>query len=109
MQNGNKCKECSIDSIKYDLCISCNEGYYPKLNDNIINDSFINCYKVPEGYYLDNKIYKPCFKTCKQYYGYGNETIHNCRDCINYYSFINDSYRDKNCYENCSYYFYLIY
>ena len=32
-----KCKECTRDSLKYDLCVSCNEeeGYYEKSNDII--------------------------------------------------------------------------
>ena len=46
---------CTLDSLKYDLCISCNnnEGFYPKENDESNNNTYINCYKDLEGYYLD--------------------------------------------------------
>ena len=74
----NKCKECSIDSIKLDLCISCNDGYYPKQGDETNKNTFINCYKEPEGYYLENNIYKPCYQTCKKCARLGNEPDHKC-------------------------------
>ena len=51
-----KCKECTEESLKHNLCITCNEqdNYYPKNNDNSNKNGFINCYKEPEGYYLDS-------------------------------------------------------
>ncbi len=73
----NKCNECSIESNKLDLCISCNEGYYPKIDDIPNNNSFIDCYKEPEGYYLENDIYKPCYTTCKKCNELGDLSIIN--------------------------------
>ena len=57
-----KCNNCTSESLKENLCISCNinESYYPKFNDSSNKDKFINCYnQPPEGYYLDinNSIY----------------------------------------------------
>ena len=65
------------------LCVSCNKEafYYPK-SDKITN-SFINCYQNPNGYYLDNDIYRPCYSTCKKCYGPGDSNDHNCSQCIN--------------------------
>ena len=66
-----KCLNCSLESNLNNLCISCNteNNYYPKLNDNMNNNSFINCYdKIPEGFFLNkkNKIYESCYPTCKE-------------------------------------------
>ena len=45
---------------------------------------------------------------CKSCIKSGNETINNCDECIYNYTFLNDSYvTSKNCYKNCSYYYYL--
>ena len=105
-----KCYKCSKESIKQNLCISCNDGYYPKYNEINNVNSFIDCYQSPEGYYLDEingeKFYKSCYNSCKKCNKSGNETNHNCIECDeNYYFEIN--FGDyKNCYNKCSYYYY---
>ena len=48
-----KCLSCSQKSVFFGLCISCNENYYPILNDSSNIYPYINCYQNPEGYYLD--------------------------------------------------------
>ena len=48
-----KCKYCSEESMEYDLCETCNTGYFEKI-DETFNNSFINCYKDPEGYYFNS-------------------------------------------------------
>ena len=102
-----KCKACNDESIGYDLCISCNDDYYPKENDSSNNLSYINCYNNLEGYYLDNNtIYKKCYSTCKSCNEKGDETNNNCIECIDNYIFINDSEIKTNCYEKCEYYYY---
>ena len=69
----DRSKQCSNKSLEIDSCISCNEGYYPKLDELDVkfnNDSFINCYKDPEGFYLEDNIYKPCYlnyQECNEY------------------------------------------
>ena len=52
----NKCLNSSIESKNNNLCITCNynENYYPKLDEILIGNNYINCYNTePEGYYLD--------------------------------------------------------
>jgi len=47
----SKCKLCSENSMKNNLCISCSDGYSPKENDEKNIDSYINCYlNCPLGY-----------------------------------------------------------
>jgi hypothetical protein len=50
-----------LESEEIGLCILCNinEGYYPIFNDNSNINNFINCYnEAPDGYYLDENVYK---------------------------------------------------
>ncbi len=80
---GDKCKECSEESYNFGLCISCNEDddFYPIFDENENNtNNFINCYKNPEGYYLDTDIgkYKPCHSNCKVCSGEGTTENNNC-------------------------------
>ena len=99
-----ECLECSKESLNEGLCLICYEGYYPKFDDNY---NYTKCYKDPLKYYFDerNKIYKPCYPSCEKCYGEGNDAFHNCIKCDSNYTFtIND--KDKNCYENCTYYYY---
>ena len=76
---------------------------------NEFNDYVAICLdKNPEGYFLDKDgFYKQCFKNCEYCYGFGNETIHNCKKCKSNFLFISDSLYKTNCYEKCenSYYF----
>ena len=99
----NKCKECSYDSIMLDLCISCNENYYPKIDDEINENNFTNCYQDPDGYYLDKYIYKPCYESCLKCSELGDSSDNKCLECKTGYSKIDNS---QNCYENCKYYYY---
>ena len=105
----DNCFSCSMESLNNNnSCIKCNEekGYFP-LYDFIKNDElFTKCYKFSEGYYLDNSYYKSCYKSCKYCEIGGNETYHNCLQCQNNYIYeiLYNNY--KNCYTNCSYYFY---
>ena len=103
-----KCHNCSLESNKNNLCISCNtyRKFYPILNDSLNNNSFINCYnETLENYTLDNNIYKPCYYSCINCSGYGNEKDNKCISCKYGYKFINFE-NDTNCYENCEYYYY---
>ena len=103
-----KCQYCTEDSIKYDLCITCNtlKGYYPKYEDVISSESFINCYSTIENYYLQNKIFYPCYSTCKSCDGNGSDIDNNCTECKDGYEFKADSGSTRNCYEICSNYYY---
>ena len=107
----DKCNICSEESYNMDLCISCNDNYYQKYNDSTNYNSYVNCYKDPEGYYFDefNLIYKPCYLSCKSCDSSGNELEHNCKICKNDYNYIfyisGSSY--INCYIECNYYYYI--
>ena len=104
--NSDKCLSCSeVESIK-DLCISCNDSYYPKENDPTNILPYINCYKDPEGYYLDGNIYKECYYTCKSCNICGNIINHNCLECKSNFNFKVEYEGTLNCYENCAYYYY---
>ena len=80
-----KCRNCTLDSIEKDLCISCNinENYYSKFNDSLNINPFIKCYYQGQtGYYLDNitNILYPCYYTCKECIGPENNQCINCFD-----------------------------
>ena len=99
-----KCQNCSLDSQINNSCISCNiyEGYYPKYNDILENNSFIECYNFLEGYYLDNNTFKPCFYSCKECNNSGDVYNNNCLACYSNYTL-----KGSNYYEKCEYYYYI--
>ena len=106
-----KCYKCSKESLKDGLCITCNKGYYPKYNDPKNKNGFVECYKVPEGYYLDLEIeiYMPCYPSCKYCFGDGNKANHSCISCNleNDYPYaIEDNVSYTNCYPECLFNFY---
>ena len=81
-----KCKSCSLESLNDNLCMSCNNNYYPKLNDSLNKNTFYECYNKDEeqiGYYLDNteSIFKPCYYKCKKCNIGGNDENNNCIEC----------------------------
>ena len=105
-----KCSKCSEESLKINLCLTCNEGYYPKENDENNKNSFIDCYQSQEGYYLDNNnnnpFFKLCYESCQKCDKGGNEFYHNCIECKSDYYFELNRNSYKNCYINCPYYYY---
>ena len=103
-----KCNYCSLKSIESNLCLDCNndEGYYEKIDDEFSIEGFIDCYKDPEGYYLDKSIYQKCYKSCKFCDTLGNEKSHNCIECYENYTFARDFDNINNCYKKCDFYYY---
>ena len=99
------CEKCDKDINGLYLCKTCNneEGYYIKSDDEERNDGFINCYKNPEGYYLENNIYYPCYETCKHCLSLGNGEDNKCSECKDGYKKTNDLMNDNICYKNCDY------
>ena len=97
------CKKCKDAK---DRCIECSGGYYFKydIKDNI-------CYgEKPKNYYLDVKEskYKPCYETCEECYGEGNEINNNCISCkgnLTNYNF--DKTKCTKNYLECEKYWYL--
>ena len=95
-------------SLNNSLCTKCNYNYYPKENDPSNFGDYINCYnEQPEGYYLDENIYKKCYKTCKTCNAKGNDKNHNCIECNENFQYAIQKDDYKNCfeYENASYYY----
>ena len=104
-----KCLECSLESLANDLCISCNDDYYPIYNDPSNIYPYINCYKsAPEGYYFDSivKNYKLCYPSCQSCKEKGDKKDNKCLKCALNYQFKNDFPNDTNCYEKCEYNYY---
>ena len=102
-----ECLLCPEVALNKNLCTKCNINYYQKENDPLNIGEYFNCYYQPDGYYLDNELYKKCYHTCKTCNVNGNNSNHNCLKCNENFLFgikINDYF---NCYENCSYYYYL--
>ena len=85
-------------------CEICGIKFYKKYNDSNNNDSYINCYGEPEGYYLDEDeyLYKPCYSTCKTCNRGGNESEHNCIECKDDYFFEKQISNFNNCYNYTS-------
>ena len=104
----DKCDICSYESELKNLCISCNDNYFQKLNDINNKGEMINCYNKNsiEKFYGDenDNFFKPCFNTCKTCDKNGTYKIHNCITCdINY--LFNISKEDYyNCYPKCDNY-----
>ena len=101
---------CPQVSLNKNLCTKCNYNYYKKENDLFNIGEYINCFKDPEGYYLDLKdsLYKKCFYSCKSCEIEGNNITHNYLLCNREFPIelnFNNTY--LNCYPNCSYYYYV--
>ena len=97
----NKCKACNLESMQNHLCVSCNinNSYFPAENYPLNINNYIDCFNnTPEGYYLDNSLYKKCYKGCKYCYGEGNSNNHKCKECKS--NMILEL--ESNCYEKCS-------
>jgi surface protein len=84
--NNGLCEDINCEENNYNKCLS----------------------KIPENYYYDSidQLYKKCFYTCKKCNGHGKKIYHNCLECKNNFTFLNDSKYSTNCYKKCEYYFY---
>ena len=104
----DKCLTCPPVALKHGLCTECNTNYYPIENDESNLGEYFGCYKNPEGYYLDNNIYKKCYNTCKTCDKEGNETNHNCIICNPNFLYAIKQNDIINCYSTCpfDYYYY---
>jgi len=91
------------------LCTKCNDNYYQIENDLSNIGIYINCYKKPKGYYLDEKdlLYKKCYFTCETCEVEGNNITHNCLTCMKNFTFNITFKKYQNCYDNISYYNYM--
>ena len=90
-----------LNNNKY-ICNNCGKNFYKIDNDQNNNNSYINCYYNPEGYYLDeiNSIYKSCYESCKTCNISGDYNEHNCFECKEEYIYEQNRTNYKNCYLN---------
>ena len=102
----NKCDLCPQVALSNNLCTKCNDNYYQKEDDPTNLGEYINCFKDPEGYYLENNLYKKCYYTCKLCDKGGNDINHNCIECNENFLLGIKKNDYFNCYKNCSYYHY---
>ena len=105
--DNEKCLTCPNEPLKENLCLECNNNYYPIENDNYTHiEGYVKCYKDPIGYYLDKNesLYKKCYYTCKECDQFGNNITHNCLICDDNYPYNISKNNYSNCYENSSYY-----
>ena len=107
----DQCLKCPPVPLMKNMCTKCNVDYY-QIEDDMENlGEYINCYKDPEGYYLDlnAEIYRRCYYTCKTCEIKGNNLYHNCKLCKEEYPvgiIFNDTNNYKNCYRECNNYYF---
>ena len=108
----NECSTCNKESHDIGKCLSCNNEneFYAIYNET--NNKYITCYPketVFEGLYLNtaNKVFEPCFYSCKKCSVLGNEDNHQCEQCISGYDYNQKISINNNCYEICEYYYYI--
>ena len=105
-----ECSDCSEESLENDKCITCAEGYYPKIIEK--NEPFKKCYQNPPKYYLNSisQFYENCFDSCQYCFGKGNKESHNCISCDSNHTFAIEHNETgivkKNCYIKCPYHYY---
>ena len=65
------------------LCTECNDNYFQIENDPLNIGDYINCYKNPDGYYLDknDSLYKKCYYKCETCEIKGDSINNNCLKC----------------------------
>ena len=90
-----KCYTRSL-SITFNLCETCGKNYSQLYdNNNLYNNSEINCTKQIS-----------CYYSCKSCDKEGNITYHNCIECNDNYNYILNISNYFNCYNICDYYYY---
>ena len=105
-----RCYQCSDESNKINLCLSCDNEIYGKVNYSSYYPKYIDCKKketLEFKYYYDilTKQYKPCYEKCKRCLGPGNETFHNCLECEDGYMFRPWDNPKNNCVAFSKYYY----
>ena len=99
-----KCSKCSQESLKLNLCISCNEAQlYKKVNYTLVLTKFVDCLKKEDpklkSFYYNETLdeYRPCYKTCKKCLKGGDAESQHCLECETNYM-LRPGYNPKN---NC--------
>ena len=93
---------CSNDQYYINICEKNEKYYYPKVEDLIDDNTYINCCCIPEGYYLymnnSNLVTKPCYSSCKICEKEGNNKYHKCIECKDNFKFGLNVSNYFNCY-----------
>ncbi|MBQ4209072.1 hypothetical protein II654_01400, partial [bacterium] len=80
------CQDCPSSGNPNKLCKTCNEGYYPKLEES--NKNLKQCYNdgnIPSNYIFDSNLYKRCYESCGTCTEIGDSSNHKCGDCASGY------------------------
>ena len=104
-----QCKLCNTSSVNNNnSCISCNDSYYQKIDEDLNINSYVKCYNRIQGYYLDNidLYFKPCYGSCKTCEINGSEIFHNCTKCDNNYTYNFSLGNYTNCFQEETYYYF---
>ena len=100
--------DCTKSEFKYEFnnyCLDiCPEETY--VSDSIEYKCLLK--NSEDTYYFDNnkKVFKKCYKTCKECSTGGTEINHNCIQCKDGFTFLSDSQFIKNCKKQCKEYSY---
>ena len=99
-----KCKKCNVESLKFNLCLSCKEELgYLTVNYTTYQPGFVDCRQKTDPlldkffYNETRKEYRPCYKTCKKCSKGGNGEAHNCLECEQGYMFRPGDNPHNNC------------
>ena len=98
----------SCEKIRFEFDNICYENC-PNNTFKLFTNRNICSFEVPENFYLDlnDSIYKECYKTCKKCTQQGDIASNNCDQCIDNYTFINESFINKNnCFQKCEHFYY---
>ena len=87
-----KCLKCSKESLKLNLCLSCNEALgYKKVNYTLVYANYVDCLKKDDpklkNFYFNETLneYRPCYKTCKKCLIGGDAESQHCLECATNY------------------------
>ena len=108
-----KCSKCNHESLKLNLCLSCNEAQqYKKVNYTLVLTQFVDCLKKEDpklkNFYYNETLdeYRPCYKTCKKCLKGGNAESQYCLECENNYMFRPGNNPKNNCVAYTEYYYF---
>ena len=63
--------------------------------------------KEISGYYLHDNFFFPCYSSCGNCSQGGDLNVHNCINCKENYININELNKPGNCYQKCTFYYYI--
>ena len=105
-----RCQTCNSESDELELCLSCDEDKYKKVNYTKNFFKYFDCIeekKLETKYYFDaiDNQYKPCYDLCLKCSDPGNATVHNCLECEDNYMFRPGDNPYNNCVVKSEFYY----